>query len=99
VQKKSRRDVSPLLIPLPPVKMLLPASLALLSAAGALAATPDVSPLAPNQAKHYLTSLSFRGLNEGRVNNYDLAGHGAALPGVHDFLRLVPVRFLLFYEA
>lgn len=74
--------------------MLLSASLTVLSAVAALAATPDVSPLPPTQAKHYLTALSFRGLNEGRVNNYDLAGHGAALPGVHDFLRLVPVRLI-----
>ncbi|GAA5820470.1 hypothetical protein JCM11251_005638 [Rhodosporidiobolus azoricus] len=34
--------------------------------------------------------VSFRGLSDGRVAGFDAAGHAAALPGVHDFLRLVP---------
>ncbi|KAK4048355.1 hypothetical protein OIV83_004877 [Microbotryomycetes sp. JL201] len=40
---------------------------------------------------HYYSSASFRGLSkEGKVSNYHASGHTTVLPGVHDFIRLVP---------
>ncbi|GAA5991265.1 hypothetical protein JCM11641_000405 [Rhodosporidiobolus odoratus] len=77
--------------------MLLPTSLLVLSLlagspAPARAASPDVwTEYASGDINlHYLKDISWRGLDEGRVKGADVAGHAAALPGVHDFLRLVP---------
>ncbi|KAK4053879.1 hypothetical protein OIO90_003716 [Microbotryomycetes sp. JL221] len=40
---------------------------------------------------HYDPELSFRGLTkEGKVDKFTASGHVTALPGVHDFVRLVP---------
>ncbi|GAA5865817.1 hypothetical protein JCM1840_006260 [Sporobolomyces johnsonii] len=64
-------------------------SAGLLSAALASAATADTWTPPPNL--HYSKEGSFRGLTpDGKVSGFDVSGHAAALPGVHDFLRLVP---------
>ncbi|BGP16210.1 hypothetical protein JCM10213_007067 [Rhodosporidiobolus nylandii] len=70
----------------------LPLSLLALSLLPSLgqAAAPDSWPDYPTNRTHYLADLSWRGLQEGRVKNADVGGHASALPGVHDFLRLVP---------
>ncbi|GAA5882441.1 hypothetical protein JCM16303_001734 [Sporobolomyces ruberrimus] len=64
--------------------------LALSAALTALASasdTPDTWQLPDNL--HYSKSASFRGLaGDGSVSGYDVSGHAAVLPGVHDFLRL-----------
>ncbi|KAM0791212.1 hypothetical protein ACM66B_005693 [Microbotryomycetes sp. NB124-2] len=40
---------------------------------------------------HYYSSASFRGLTkDGKVANFHASGHATVLPGVHDFIRLVP---------
>ncbi|GAA6006880.1 hypothetical protein JCM10207_009125 [Rhodosporidiobolus poonsookiae] len=69
--------------------MLYSASLMVLAALSAHAAAPPVWQL-PTSRLHYNSAVSFRGLEEGRVPGYDVAGHAATLPGVTDFLRLVP---------
>ncbi|GAA5876000.1 hypothetical protein JCM8547_000674 [Rhodosporidiobolus lusitaniae] len=75
------------------LRLALSLLLGLTSSSTALAAAPDVAAdlLASLDGRlHYSAETSFRGLENGRVKNYDLAGHGQALAGVHDFLRLVP---------
>ncbi|GAA5881211.1 hypothetical protein JCM3774_000654 [Rhodotorula dairenensis] len=45
----------------------------------------------PPDNYHYDDAVSFRGLTpDGKVDHYDVAGHATVLPGVHDFIRLVP---------
>ncbi|KWU41942.1 concanavalin A-like lectin/glucanase [Rhodotorula sp. JG-1b] len=45
----------------------------------------------PPDSYHYDDAASFRGLTpDGKVEHYDVAGHATVLPGVHDFIRLVP---------
>ncbi|CEQ39471.1 SPOSA6832_01012, partial [Sporobolomyces salmonicolor] len=64
-------------------------SAGLLSAALASAATADT--WTPPANLHYSKEGSFRGLTpDGKVSGFDVSGHAVALPGVHDFLRLVP---------
>ncbi|GAA5919760.1 hypothetical protein JCM6882_003758 [Rhodosporidiobolus microsporus] len=77
-------------MPLPTLSLavlsLLASSVSLVP--GAQAALPDIWNAPQNV--HYSKDVSFRGLSDGRVSGYDVSGHAAALPGVHDFLRLVP---------
>ncbi|ORY81781.1 concanavalin A-like lectin/glucanase domain-containing protein [Leucosporidium creatinivorum] len=72
--------------------LILPAASALLLAASALAeeTTSSVPDFTPPPA-HYNSDLSFRGLTpNGKVSKFGVSGHAQTLPGVHDFLRLVP---------
>ncbi|KAI5481928.1 Legume-like lectin [Pseudohyphozyma bogoriensis] len=73
-------------------------SLALLAAAtvAADAADPPVPPFAPPPV-HYSKQHSFRGVGDGgKVTNFHISGHASGLPGVHDYLRLVPPNPLAY---
>ncbi|BGP24666.1 legume-like lectin [Rhodotorula toruloides] len=71
--------------------MLVPAaSAALLAATFARAASSER--WTPPENLHYEAEHSWRGLTaDGKVGSgFDVSGHASVLPGVHDFLRLVP---------
>ncbi|BGP48211.1 hypothetical protein JCM10450v2_004083 [Rhodotorula kratochvilovae] len=69
--------------------LLVPAGAALLAAGVAHAASQETWTPPPNV--HYEQAASWRGVSQdGRVDGFDVAGHAAVIPGVHDFLRLVP---------
>ncbi|GAA6060111.1 hypothetical protein JCM10212_003519 [Sporobolomyces blumeae] len=59
--------------------------------AGLVAAASAADTWTPPANLHYSKRASFRGLaGDGTVSGYDTSGHATVLPGVHDFLRLVP---------
>ncbi|GAA6016735.1 hypothetical protein JCM11491_000224 [Sporobolomyces phaffii] len=69
--------------------MLSLLGLAGLAAVASASGTPEAWTPPPNL--HYSKAASFRGLaGDGSVSGYDTSGHATVLPGVHDFLRLVP---------
>ncbi|KAL8280013.1 hypothetical protein RQP46_007594 [Phenoliferia psychrophenolica] len=84
-------------VPLSPLLFLLPSSVLGYSNAGVAPAAADASQavVAPFvvPAVHYNSALSFRGvLDGGKVEGFDISGHATGLPGVHDYLRLVPAN-------
>ncbi|GJN90487.1 hypothetical protein Rhopal_003498-T1 [Rhodotorula paludigena] len=69
--------------------LLLPAGVAL-AVAGAAGVSAQSAWQAPPNV-HYEQEASWRGVSaDGNVAGHDVAGHATVLPGVHDFLRLVP---------
>ncbi|KPV74695.1 uncharacterized protein RHOBADRAFT_53651 [Rhodotorula graminis WP1] len=69
--------------------LLLPAGAALLAAGAAHAAAQDTWAVPPNL--HYAQDASWRGVDaDGTVRGFDVSGHSTVIPGVHDFIRLVP---------
>ncbi|GAA5894201.1 legume-like lectin family protein [Sporobolomyces salmoneus] len=61
----------------------------LAAAASASGSTPES--WTPPANLHYSKAASFRGIaGDGSISNHDVSGHATVLPGVHDFLRLVP---------
>ncbi|GAA5925140.1 uncharacterized protein JCM15063_004934 [Sporobolomyces koalae] len=65
--------------------------LALSAGLAVAAASSPTEPWVPPAHLHYSKSASFRGLaGDGTVAGYDTSGHATVLPGVHDFVRLVP---------
>ncbi|GAA5832453.1 hypothetical protein JCM3766R1_003081 [Sporobolomyces carnicolor] len=61
----------------------------LAAVASASSAPPEA--WTPPANLHYSKAASFRGIaGDGSVSNHDTSGYATVLPGVHDFLRLVP---------